>query len=144
MFSGTMFKYKGDRKMYGKRKLTMVKKVVALALAVFVCMIAMPFGMAVQASEPKVMVVDYKIVQKEIIAGQTFDLEITIKNTGSRYVDNLKISVASDTGDIVPAEGAGNGFMDELPNGQENTFTFKLKATDGLEEKSYKLTVTNE
>ncbi len=144
MFSGTMFKYKGDRKMYGKRKLTMVKKVVALALAVFVCMIAMPFDMAVQASEPKVMVVDYKIVQKEIIAGQTFDLEITIKNTGSRYVDNLKISVASDTGDIVPAEGAGNGFMDELPNGQENTFTFKLKAADGLEEKSYKLTVTNE
>ncbi len=100
--------------------------------------------MTAEASQPKVMVVDYQVVQKEIFAGQAFDLKVTIKNTGSRYVDNLKISVTSDTGDIVPAEGAGNGFLDELPNGEESTFTFKLRAADGLAEKSYKLSVVNE
>lgn len=132
--------------MYKTNKLTIVKKIkkfMALLLAVIVCMSAFSFNMVAEASQPKVMVVDYQIVQKEIFAGQAFDLKVTIKNTGSRYVDNLKISVTSDTGDIVPAEGAGNGFLDELPNGEESTFTFKLRAADGLAEKSYKLSVVN-
>lgn len=130
-----------------KSKLTGVKKIrmsIALTLAVILCLFSAPFITIAEASQPKVMVVDYKIVQNEIIAGQTFDLKVTIKNTGSKYVDNLKISITSDTGDIVPAEGAGNGFLDELPNGEESTFTFRLKAADGLVEKSYKLSVVNE
>ena len=127
-----------------KSKLTIVKKYTVLMMTVIVCLCMQPFAMTVQASQPKVMVVDYQIVQKEIVAGQTFDLKVTIKNTGSRYVDNLKISVTSDTGDIVPAEGAGNGFLEELPNGEESTFTFRLRAADGLTEKSYKLSVVNE
>ena len=132
------------------RNLTIVKlrknmrKGFALIMALIVFLFVLPSDLVVEASQPKVMVVDYKIVQKEIIAGQTFDLAVTIKNTGSRYVDNLKISVTSDTGDIVPAEGAGNGFLEELPNGEESTFTFRLKAADGLVEKSYKLSVVNE
>lgn len=132
------------------RNLTVVKlcknmiKGFAFIMALIVFLLSLPSDLVVEASQPKVMVVDYKIVQKEIIAGQTFDLAVTIKNTGSRYVDNLKISVTSDTGDIVPAEGAGNGFLEELPNGEESTFTFRLKAADGLAEKSYKLSVVNE
>lgn len=132
------------------RNLTVVKlckimrKDFVFIMALIAFLLSMPSDLVVEASQPKVMVVDYKIVQKEIIAGQTFDLAVTIKNTGSRYVDNLKISVTSDTGDIVPAEGAGNGFLEELPNGEESTFTFRLKAADGLAEKSYKLSVVNE
>lgn len=121
-----------------------MRRSLALAMALIVFLFLPPSDLVVEASQPKVMVVDYKIVQNEIIAGQTFDLAVTIKNTGSRYVDNLKISVISDTGDIVPAEGAGNGFLEELPNGEESTFTFRLKAADGLAEKSYKLSVVNE
>lgn len=121
-----------------------MKKSLTLVCALIICLCVSDLGMVAEASQPKVMVVDYKIIQEEIIAGQTFDLKVTIKNTGSRYVDNLKISVTSDTGDIVPAEGAGNGFLDELPNGEESTFTFKLKAADGLMDKSYKLSVVNE
>ena len=34
--------------------------------------------------------------------------------------------------------------MGELPNGEESTFTFRLRAADGLAEKSYKLSVVNE
>lgn len=138
---------KGDIQMYRIYKLTVVKELkrsVALVFAVILCLFSAPSNMTVEASQPKVMVVDYQVVQKEIFAGQVFDLKVTIKNTGSRYVDNLKISVTSDTGDIVPAEGAGNGFIDELPNGEESTFTFRLRAADGLAEKSYKLSVVNE
>lgn len=132
------------------RNLTVVKlckimrKGFVFIMALIAFLLSMLSDLVVEASQPKVMVVDYKIVQKEIIAGQTFDLAVTIKNTGSRYVDNLKISVTSDTGDIVPAEGAGNGFLEELSNGEESTFTFRLKAADGLAEKSYKLSVVNE
>lgn len=138
---------KGDIQMDRIYKLTIVKKLkrsAALVFAVILCLFSAPLNMTAEASQPKVMVVDYQVVQKEIFAGQAFDLKVTIKNTGSRYVDNLKISVTSDTGDIVPAEGAGNGFLDELPNGEESTFTFKLRAADGLAEKSYKLSVVNE
>lgn len=51
-----------------KSKLTIVKKYAVLMMTVIVCLCMQPFAMTVQASQPKVMVVDCKIVQKEIIA----------------------------------------------------------------------------
>ena len=52
-----------------KSKLTIVKKYAVLMMTVIVCLCMQPFAMTVQASQPKVMVVDCKIVQKEIIFG---------------------------------------------------------------------------
>ncbi len=52
--------------------------------------------------------------------------------------------VASEGGEIIPAEGAGTGYLESLEGGSEYTFSFQMKASDGLEEKSYKLTITNE
>lgn len=130
--------------MYKSREISMTKRLAVLISISVLMMIILPCDMLVQASQPKVMVVDCEVVQDQIVAGQTFDLKVKIRNTGSRYVDNLKISVTSEAGDIVPAEGAGNGFLEELEDGGEHIFTFKLKASEGLAEKSYKLSVVND
>jgi len=91
----------------------------------------------VMAAQPKVMVVDYSVNKSKITAGGEFTLSVTIKNTASRTVSNLKMIVASEGGEIIPAEGAGTGYLESLEGGGEYTFSFQMKASDGL-------TITNE
>jgi hypothetical protein len=98
----------------------------------------------VAAAQPKIMVSDYKISENEVEAGGTFTLSITIKNTADKKVSNLKISVVSETGEIIPASGAGTDYLSELAGGEEYTFSFKLKALQNIEDKTYKINVTNE
>lgn len=96
------------------------------------------------AAQSKVMVVSYSIQEETIKAGGVFTLDIVIRNTGTRRVTNLKVAATSDAGEIVPAEGAGTAYIEGLDAGTDTTVTFKMKALSGLEEKSYKLTVTSE
>ena len=56
---------------------------------------------SVSAAEPKVMVTDYKIKENEVVAGGTFTLEVTIKNTADKKISNLKMAVASEGGELL-------------------------------------------
>jgi hypothetical protein len=96
------------------------------------------------AAQPKIMVSDYKVSEEYIEAGGSFNLSITIKNTADKKVSNLKISVASENGDIIPSSGAGTDYLAELAGGEEHTFTFPMKAGKNIEEQSYKINVVNE
>lgn len=96
------------------------------------------------AAQPKIMVSDYKVSEEYIEAGGSFNLSITIKNTADKKVSNLKISVASENGDIIPSSGAGTDYLAELAGGEEHTFTFPIKAGKNIEEQSYKINVVNE
>lgn len=117
-----------------------MKKVYGWLLAVFLGLAA--FTVTSQAAEPKVMVTDYKIKEKEITAGGEFNLSVTIYNTAKKNVKNMKVSVLSEAGEILPAEGAGTAYVEQLDAQTEETISFKMKAADGLEEKSYKLQVS--
>lgn len=98
---------------------------------------------SVSAAEPKVMVTDYKIKENEVVAGGTFTLEVTIKNTADKKISNLKMAVASEGGELIPASGAGTGYLAGLEGGETYTFEFPMQAAANLEEKAYKLTVTD-
>ena len=78
-----------------KRILTICMACVLGFLTVFGYKDAMAF---VSAAEPKVMVTDYKIKENEVVAGGTFTLEVTIKNTADKKISNLKMAVASEGG----------------------------------------------
>ena len=123
-----------------KRILTICMACVIGILAVFCQNSTIAF---VSAAEPKVMVTDYRIKEKEVVAGGTFTLEVTITNTADKKITNLKMAVTSDGGELIPASGAGTGYLAELGGGENYTFEFPMQAASSLEEKSYKLTVTD-
>lgn len=101
-------------------------------------------SMTVFASQPKVMVTDYRVKENKVVAGSEFHIDITMKNTGSRTVKNLKITISSEGDEIIPANGVGSVYLSELAEGAEEVVTFAMKAAAGLEEKAYKLTVSTE
>lgn len=129
--------------MKNKKRMKGILSLIAVVVSLLSLFHAPAMG-TVMAAQPKVMVVDYSVNKSKITAGGEFTLSVTIKNTASRTVSNLKMIVASEGGEIIPAEGAGTGYLELLEGGSEYTFSFQMKASDGLEEKSYKLTITNE
>ena len=54
------------------------------------------------------------------------------------------MAVASEGGELIPASGAGTGYLAGLEGGETYTFEFPMQAAANLEEKAYKLTVTDE
>lgn len=98
----------------------------------------------VQAANPRVMVSDYSIEEGEVLAGQPFTLNITLKNTASSAVRNLKLTVTTEKGELLPLEGAGTAYAAKMDANGEVQFSFSMKAIEGLEEKSYKLTLKTE
>lgn len=115
--------------------------------AAFACMmllVIMLSGNIVKAAEPKVMVTDYSISDGSVVSGKTFDLTLTIQNTANRKIKNMKISIISESGELLPASGAGTDYVSELLAEEERDFIFDMQAASGLEEKSYKLTVKME
>ena len=62
-------------------------------------------------SVPKLIIESYKLSSDKIYAGETFDLEFTIKNTSdSTNLQNVQIHIkdAGETATIVPASGGSN------------------------------------
>lgn len=93
------------------------------------------------AAEPKVMVTDYEVNPEMVNAGDTFSLTVTLHNTATKKVKNLKISLLSEDGSILPDTGAGTAYVQEIAADTKQNFDFDMRAVEGLQEKSYKLTV---
>lgn len=106
-----------------------------------VCFLVTAFTVTVQAAEPKVMVTDYKVKEEKITAGGEFELSVTLYNTAKKNVKNMKVTVLSEAGELLPAEGAGTAYVAQLDAETEETLAFQMMAANGLEEKSYKLMI---
>lgn len=115
-------------------------------LCLFMCICLGLLGNAgvVKAATPRVMVSDYSIDGKEVIAGKDFTLTITLKNTAAKAVKNVKLSITTENGELLPAKGAGTAYVEQIDANSEEPVTFKMTAANGLEEKAYKLSVKTE
>ncbi|MCM1159414.1 MAG: hypothetical protein NC300_12000 [Bacteroidales bacterium] len=119
-----------------------MKKIIGFLLCLF--MGTLIGTQAVRAAVPRVMVSDYSIKEKEVVAGEEFTLTVVLKNTAAKAVKNLKLSVYAENGELLPAEGAGTAYVNQIDAGAEEEFTFSMQAISGLEEKSYKLALKTE
>lgn len=127
--------------MQGKRE---NRRILVAVMAVVLFFTGCLSERAAKAAEPKVMVTDYSVGGDSVVSGEAFDLTLTIRNTANRKIRNMKISIISEAGELLPVSGAGTDYVSELPAEEEREIIFDMKATDGLEEKSYKLTVRME
>ena len=69
---------------------------VVLSVAATVC----PYS--AQAATPKVLVSGYKVSAATIYSGDNFNLTLEIQNTSKNKVRNMKVTAASEGGEIIP------------------------------------------
>lgn len=98
----------------------------------------------VEAATPRVMLEDYKIKEGNVVSGKEFTIELTIKNYSAKQVKNLKVNISTENGDFIPTNGAGSEYIESIAAGETEQVSFKMKANDGLEEKSYKMNVVTD
>ncbi|MDE6026237.1 MAG: hypothetical protein K2G45_12395 [Lachnospiraceae bacterium] len=125
-------------------KLRKLKISISIILCAFVCFLGCFKALDIKAAEPKVMVINYKLNPTEVVSGEDFTIAITLKNTASRKVRNLKLTVTSAEGEFIPVNGAGTAYINEMAAEEELDIAFDMTAISGLQEKSYKLTIKSE
>lgn len=79
--------------------------------------------------QPKVIVSKYSVDPDPAVAGQDFTLSFTLTNTSTSYaIYNIKVSVKSDTPDLIPADNSGTLYYKSLAKGASLDIDFPLKA----------------
>lgn len=130
------------------KKKTWIQRIMAgvlTAILVFIGVYVNPDGVQVNAATPRVMLSDYSIEEGSVTAGKEFTLKLTLQNTAAKSsVRNLKVSVSSENGEFLPTQGAGTAYLDKIDAASGAEFVFPMRAVDGLEEKSYKITIKTE
>ncbi|MBO6165328.1 MAG: hypothetical protein J6O17_03025 [Eubacterium sp.] len=122
-----------------------IKKFIALLLTVMCTFSLIPEHTNVKAaSTPRVMLTDYSFSTDKIYAGDSFTLDFTLENTAWYEVRNIKCTVFSENGEIIPIKSAGTGYIDKLPGEETAELSFELESLKNLEEKAYKLTIQTE
>ena len=102
------------------------------------------YDKTVMAATPRVMLEDYKIKEGNVVSGKDFTIELTIRNYSAKQVKNLKVNISTENGDFIPTNGAGSEYIESIAAGETEKVSFKMKANDGLEEKSYKMNVVTD
>ena len=96
-------------------------------------------------SVPKLIIESYKLSSDKIYAGETFDLEFTIKNTSdSTNLQNVQIHIkdAGETATIVPASGGSNTlYISKIGKGQSSSQKVSLQTAPDAMAKAYTLNV---
>ena len=111
---------------------------------ILVVLCTMQFTGEVHAATPRVMLEDYKVKEGQVVSGKEFTLELTVKNYSAKQVKNLKVTISTENGDFIPTTGAGSEYIESIGADETATVSYKMKANDGLEEKSYKMNVVTD
>lgn len=113
-------------------------------MAIFLAMIIVIFCVAVTcentyAAEPKLILEGYTVDKKTVYTGSDFNLKLTYKNTATKKIKNLKLTITSENGELLADGTAGISYQDVIEAGALWETDFDMVAVSGLEEKSYKL-----
>lgn len=118
------------------------RKYIRLYVLLIMTISMLSISAKVYAATPRLMVTDYSVAGGSVVGGKEFDLKIVLTNTASKTaVKNIKVTIATANGEMLPIEGAGTAYIESMAADTEEELTFKMKAVKGLEEKSYKMTI---
>lgn len=119
-----------------------LKKILSLFLCIWMGIMGC-FHIA-EAAQPRVMVSDYSVKEGEVVSGKEFTLTLTLSNTASKAVKNIKLTISTENGELLPQKGAGTAYVEQIDAYSDEKLTFKMTAANGLEEKAYKLSLKTE
>ncbi len=90
---------------------------------------------------PRIILSKYSMDRSVISAGDVFVFSFSLQNTSlSKAVNNLKISVSSGDGVIIPNSGSNSFFTRSIQPGKDASFRLELSVKADAESKSYPLT----
>lgn len=127
-----------------------MKKLITIILAVIMC-----FGFTLtayaeetettqDASNPRLMVTDFKVEGGSLTPNKKSKVTITLKNySNTKYIKNIKLSVTEESGDIKPV-GTGNKFVDIIYAGSTYTWEIELTASATAQIGEHAVTVSSE
>lgn len=119
-----------------------MNKIVKMLGLVYIMFVIAVSSISAQAAEPKVMIQNYKVSgDGKMHSGKEFDLSITLYNTSKRTVRNMKVTVLSENGEILPVNSAGTSYIEEMEPQSEETIQLQMKLDGVAQEKTYKLGV---
>jgi len=98
-----------------------------------------------ESAVPRIILSKYSMDRSVISAGDVFVFSFSLQNTSlSKAVNNLKISVSSDDGVIIPNSGSNSFFTRSIQPGKDASFRLELSVKADAESKSYPLTFSIE
>ena len=129
-----------------------MKKIITIILAVIMC-----FGFALtayasgeekettqDASNPRLMVTDFKVDSGSLKPNEKSKVTITLRNySKTKYIKNIKLSISEESGDIKPV-GTGNKFVDIIYAGSTYTWEVELTASATAQIGEHAITVSSE
>ena len=78
--------------------------------------------------QPKLIVEGHTITPTDVMAGGTFALNVTLKNTSdSQSVQNIKITAKGDTTDLIPEDDTGSTYIQKIGSGKTADFLVKMQ-----------------
>ncbi len=95
--------------------------------------------------QPKIIVNNHTITPADVMAGGTFDLNITLLNTSEgQSVQNIKITAKGETADLIPVEDTGSAYIKKISGGKTADFQLKMQVRQDAKPGPQKVLLTIE
>lgn len=95
-------------------------------------------------SAPRFMVTGYQTDPGKISQNQDFSLTVYLKNTSNETVKNVKLTLTSEDGKLLPRGGTNTSYLSRIAAGQSTSVVFPMHSDMELEAKPYQITVSSE
>lgn len=97
------------------------------------------------SSAPKLMVTNCSVSPEKPKAGEEVTFKLVLENKSSKAaIKNLKLTYASDSGELSPIGTQSSTFIDSINTGGSQTVTFKMKVADVITTTNQKITLSAE
>ena len=92
------------------------------------------------APQPKAMIASYSVTPSPVLAGQEFDLSVTLKNTNdSEPMNNVKVTITGETSDVIPMGETNSFYYKKIGTKDTVTINTKLMVQQTAEPKPQKI-----
>lgn len=95
--------------------------------------------------QPKIIVSKYSINPSVVMAGEEFEVKVTLLNTEDYWhTKNIKVTYKGETSDILVNSGTNTFYIDEIEDEESRNLTLKLKTRLEAEPRPQKVLITIE
>ena len=92
------------------------------------------------APQPKAMIASYSVTPSPVLAGQEFDLSVTMQNTNdSQPMRNVKVTITGETADVIPMGETNSFYYKKIGTKDTVTINTKLMVQQTAEPKPQKI-----
>ncbi len=78
--------------------------------------------------QPKIIIKNHTLTPEDVLAGSSFDLEVTLLNTSdSQAVQNITVTAKGETADLVPLKDTGSAYIKRIGSGKTADFHTKMQ-----------------